>query len=174
MPNFSDWEEGDVILVDAANWVVPVVQSASTNPIMRAGSHWSHAGIYVGDGQIVDAMLGIGVIQQSVWNYCQYRELKVRRLADPTIRAVNLARIAPTARSHIGKGYSLGQAVLGKLGLANKPNPNGLYCSTLVGLTIVQATGIDLSYAPAWQPLYPAILAYHQWLVDVPTEWRDV
>jgi len=173
VPNFSDWREGDIVLVEATQWPIPAAQSASLNPLMRAGANWSHAGVYVGGGRVVDAMMNPGVVMQSIWNYCQARAIKVRRICAPNVPSANVRRIASAAISYIGQAYSLPQVLLAKLGLAKHPNPSGIYCSTLVGLAVAQATGLDLSQDPAWQPLYPAILASHPWLVDVPLEWRN-
>lgn len=176
VPNFSDWNAGDIVLVEAGHTLIGLglqtAQNISTRPLMRGGSNWTHAGIYVGGGQIVDAIWGRGVVQQSVWNYCQNRSLRVRRLSNPRIPATNVANIAKVAMSYIPQQYAWWQVVLGKLGLANAPKQDQLYCSTLVGLAVTQATGLDLAFWPSCQPLYPAILATQPDLTDVPLEWR--
>lgn len=46
--------------------------------------------------------------------------------------------------------------------------------STLVGLVVADATGVDLSSDPAHQPLHPGTLAAHPDLADVLLEWRNL
>ena len=67
------------------------------------------------------------------------------------------------------------QVILAKLGWvgARVPNPLALYCSTLVSLVVTEATGVDLSGDPRYQPLYPAVLAMHPYLDDLLLEWRN-
>lgn len=172
VPNFSDWKPGDVVLVEANSWPIPAAQLLSTNPLRRSGFRWSHAAVYVGNGEVVDAVYPTGVITQTVWNYCQHRQIRVRRLNVPNIPTTHIQQIATVARSCVGQPYSRAQLLLSLLHLAGKPRHDELYCSTFVAFSIDDATGLDLSYLPAWQPIYPAILAMHPWLDDVPLEWR--
>lgn len=179
MPNFSDWRAGDIVLVEAIGFVGGVIQAGqmiTTNPLMAAGSQWSHAAIYIGNGMVVDATWGAGITAQSLWTYCQSREVTLRRIDDPSIPAADIQDIAKYAASHIGEPYSAIQALLAKLGWsgAQTPNPSALYCSTFAGLVVTEATGVDLSSDPIWQPLYPAMLASHSELVAVPLEWRNI
>jgi uncharacterized protein YycO len=178
VPNFSDWTLGDIVLVEGTGVTgnaIQLGQTISTNAAMRAGSQWSHAAVYVGNGDVVDATLAAGIQSRSVWNYCQSRAVTIRRITDPSIPSMDIAEIATKARSHIGQPYSIMQPLLAKLGWlgAQTPNNNALYCSTLVGLVVAEATGIELGSIPQWQPLYPAMLAMHSDLSTVPLEWRQ-
>jgi hypothetical protein len=67
------------------------------------------------------------------------------------------------------------QAVWAKLGIpsAQAPDPAALFCSTLVGLVVAEATGIRLWSDPNHQPLLPANLAAHPDLDPVLLEWRN-
>ena len=89
VPNFSDWREGDIVLVhrapDAIGYAIQASQAASLSPVTRAGSICSHAAVYIGGGMVVDATRSASVSAQSVWNYCQTRAIQVRRLSDPSI-----------------------------------------------------------------------------------------
>lgn len=78
---------------------------------------------------LVDATLGSGVSAQSVWNYCQTRAIRVRRLSDPSIQMGHLANISMQAQRQVGKPYSLLQAIVSKLVPGTTPVPNALYCS---------------------------------------------
>lgn len=53
-------------------------------------------------------------------------------------------------------------------------NPAALYCSTLVGVAVVNATGLSLDADPKYQPLHPATLASHPGLAPVDLEWRQL
>ena len=89
VPNFSDWREGDIVLVhrapDVIGYAIQASQAASLSPVTRAGSICSHAAVYIGGGMVVDATRSASVSAQSVWNYCQTRAIQVRRLSDPSI-----------------------------------------------------------------------------------------
>jgi hypothetical protein len=123
---------------------------------------------------IVDATGAMGISEQSVWNYCQTRAIQVRRIIDPTVPVADVADIASKAREHIGEPYSRFQAIVSKLWPGTVPVPGSLYCSTLVGLVVTEATGIDLSSDPSHQPLHPGTLAAHPELTDVLLEWRQL
>jgi len=178
VPNFSDWREGDIVLVhrtsDAIGYAIQASQAASLSPITRAGSICSHAAVYIGGGMVVDETLGVGVSAQSIWNYCQTRAIQVRRLSDPSIPMADIADISVFAQQHDGESYSVIQAIISKLFPGTVPIPDALYCSTLVGLVVADATGVDLSSDPAHQPLHPGTLAAHPDLIDVLLEWRNL
>jgi hypothetical protein len=123
---------------------------------------------------IVDATGAMGISAQSVWNYCQTRAIQVRRIIDPTVPVADVADIASKARQHVGEPYSRFQAIVSKLWPGTVPVPGSLYCSTLVGLVVTEATGIDLSSDPSHQPLHPGTLAAHPELTDVLLEWRQL
>ena len=178
VPNFSDWHEGDIVLVhrelSSVGLAIQAAQATSLNPLTRAGSICSHAAIYVGGGMVVDATKNQAVTEQSVWNYCQTRAIQVRRVTDPSIPAADIADIATFARQHIGEPYSVIQAIVSKLVPGTVPARDALYCSTLVGLVVADATGFDLSSDPGHRPLHPGTLAAHPHLTDVLLEWRQL
>jgi hypothetical protein len=109
--------------------------------------------------RIVDATLGAGVSAQSVGNYCQHRASQVRRLSDPPIPEADVAEIAVKAKQHIGEPYSVIQVIISELLPGTVPIPLQLYCSTLVGLVVAEATGVELSSDRAYQPLRLGTLA---------------
>ncbi|CAN5897517.1 hypothetical protein BH11PSE8_BH11PSE8_12710 [soil metagenome] len=179
MPNFGDWHPGDIVLVHAqaspVGKLLRAGQRLSRNELMRAGSDCTHAGIYVGNGVMVDANRRSGVSACSVWDFCQFRSLQLRRVKDAAIPAERVAEIASKAATHIGEPYSVVEVLLAKLGWsdAQRPDPQALYCSTFVGLVVTEATDVELGSDPAHQPLFPAILASHPDLHDVFLEWRN-
>lgn len=179
VPNLSEWEEGDIVLVEAAGFsglVIRGVQAGTMNIAMLQGALWSHAAVYVGNGMVVDAAFPAGVTAQPLWNYSATRAVTVRRVGDPTVSLAMRRFIGVSATTHVGQPYSLLQAALAKLGIpsAQAPNPNALFCSTFAGLVVAEATGIRLWSDPKHQPLLPAILATHPDLDTVPVEWRNI
>ena len=179
MPNLGEWKPGDIVLVEAAGFigtVLQVGQAAGASPSVALASRWSHAAIYIGNGILVEATIGTGVQQCSLWKYCQDRALTVRRIDDPAIPATDIAKIAGCAVSNLGEPYSVLQAVLGKLGWsgAQAPHPDALYCSTFAALVITEATGFELASDPQWQPLFPSTLAVHGDLSVVSLEWKNI
>lgn len=176
VPNFADWELGDVILVEsdgsATSRSIQAMQWISLNAATHKGHIYTHAGLYVGDGHLIDATLADGIAERSVWDYCQSRPLIVRRIS--RLAAGDGAKIVATARTHLGKPYSWFGAVLSKLIPKTTPNPSQLFCSTFTGVSVEQATGINLAARFAYRPLYPGTLAEHGDLTDVPLEWLTV
>ena len=177
-PNFSDWELGDIALVhhdqSAMGRVIVAGQKISANPLMTAGALCSHAAIYVGNGLILDATFGNKVMERSVWGYCQHRSIQLRRLNMPRVTTAQRHDIAAEAQNYLHQSYSLWEAIVSKLVPRRTPRRRSLYCSTLVSFAVADATGLDLALLPSWRPLYPAVLATHPWLIDVPLEWRQV
>ena len=154
--------------------ILQAAQRVSTKPLAVSGSHFTHAGVYVGSGRMVDATFGRPISEVSVWNYCQTRQLQVRRLSDPSIPQRQIDDIAFEARAHIGEPYSTLALLLAKLWPGTVPLRKNLYCSTFVGLVVADATGVRLANRPNYQPLLPSILGLHPDLTAVPVEWRSL
>jgi hypothetical protein len=157
-----------------AGALIQVTQRVSARA-MAIGSRWTHAAVYLGSGLVVDATIGGGVQSQSLWPYVQYRSITVRRLDDPALPNAG-PRIAMAAHGHIGKPYAAIQAVLAKLGWPPSmvPNPESLFCSTLVGLAVAEATNVALWADPQFQPLFPGAIAAHADLQRVQLHWRNI
>lgn len=177
IPNFSDWRPGDVVLVGQGPGVkgnlVSATQAFSIRRSSRVGHAWTHAALYVGAGQVVEAVFPEGVVQSSVWKYCHHRAILVRRLDDPfsPIEGLSAAKLA---QALIGRPYSALEVLRSKLMPRTKPKQSKLYCSTFVGFTLNASTGYSLYALPEHLPLYPATLAHHPDLVDVFVEWRHL
>lgn len=175
VPNFSDWRLGDIVLVRAGEDLfgpaLRVAQQASFSPLARRGCSWTHAAIYVGAGDVVDASFGRGVVRQSVWNYCQTRALRVRRLPLPLGTPEAREAAVEAALGRVGRPYSTPEVVRSKLVPRTSPLEHTFYCSTFVALCWADATGFALWQGWAHRPLYPAVLAEHELLDDVALAW---
>lgn len=176
-PNLSDWRAGDIVLVEGVGLSGLFIQAgqAVSGRAMALASGWTHAAIYTGAGMVVDATVGGGIQRQSLWNYVHHRAITVRRIDDPAIPHADV-RIALAASAHVGKPCSRLQVVLGKLGwpTALVPDPDALYCSSLVGLVVAQAINVVLWEDTAFQPLFPASIAVHPDLDTVQLHWRNI
>ena len=173
VPNFSDWQLGDLVLVTAektlAGGGIVLGQSVTFNLATIPGAKYSHAAVYVGDGLIVDATYNNPIKARSLWEYCRHRSLTVRRVPDP-----NASAIASFAMSHLGEPYSVAAVARSKLIPKTNPDRRQLYCSTLVGLVVAEATDIQLASAWRHRPLQPSTLATHPDLAIVDVGWRRV
>ena len=173
VPNFSDWHPGDIVLVTAektlAGGGIVLGQAVTFNLATVPGARYSHAAIYVGDGLIVDATFNNPIKVRSVWEYCRHRALALRR-----VPIDNADAIATYALAHLGEPYSAAAVARSKLIPKTVPDRRRLYCSTLVGLVVAEATDIQLASEWRHRPLQPATLATHPDLSIVDCGWRRV
>ena len=178
VPNFDDWLPGDIVLVErdeeGTGRSLEIGQTISFNRLMRAGSRWSHAALYLGGGDIVEAIPRHGVVRRSIWNHCQTRAIRVRRLPSPVVTERMAQRVADFAETFVGRRYSLKEVLRSKLVPNRRPDVMELYCSTFIGLAVAGITQLMLWDGPEQLPLYPAILAAHPDLADVPLLWRHL
>lgn len=114
---------------------------------------------------------GSGLVQRSVWHYCQTRSVMVRRLISAGSNPQWGDAIADAAIAHGHQGYSAVELLRSKLWPGTVPNPEKLFCSTFVGLVVAAATPVQLYAKKAHRPLYPSVLANHPDLETVPARW---
>lgn len=153
---------------------VRAAQRLSRHRWVREAAEFTHAGIYIGDGMLIDATPLDAITRRSVWFYCQRRALMVRRVPAAGIPAADIEAIAAKAATHLGEAYSVSAAVFSKLLPGTEPDRHRLYCSTFVGLVIEEATGLRLTERREHRPLHPATLAGHPELQTVELEWRPL
>ena len=169
VPNLSDWMAGDVVVVQG-KWLPSAVQLASLSRANRDGHKHTHAGIYVGQGVLIDAMPRGGIARRSLAAYVN-RPVGLRRI--PDISDQERARIADAAASYIGQSYNWWAAIASKLVPAEiNLGRRAFYCSTLVAEAVELGCGKQLDALPTYRPLYPAALAKHQAFDAVEVEWR--
>jgi uncharacterized protein YycO len=148
-------------------------QAFSFNPYIAGGCHCTHAGIYAGQGMVVDATPRQGVSRRRVVDYCETRRLELRRIVSPWIPRTLVEDIAHFAAAEVGQPYSRLKVVVDKIWPGQHPDRDRLYCSTFVGLMVAQATGVRLWADPQFRPFYPAVLATHPDLTRIPLQWRS-
>jgi len=157
-----------------AGWLIEQVQRLSLTQATRAAARFTHAAVYVGDGMVIDARPGEPISRRSVWQYCEQRELLLRRLPSRSIPLQHVLAIAEAAQRHLGEPYSIIEAVLALMRRDSEPDPERLYCSTFVGLVVTEATDFRLTERREHRPLTPARLAIHPELETVATAWCPV
>jgi len=176
VPNFSEWEPGDVILVGDGSWLIQFAQAASSSRLSRVGRRFTHTGIYAGAGELIDSTTADGIQIRPVADY-RHRVLALRRL--PGITQTQRLDIVAGAQQHVGKSYGWWQAAASKL----IPRPlqgfirgytaeSRLYCSALVREAVDDGCGVNLDALPMYRPLYPATLSQHAAFDEIDLEWR--
>jgi uncharacterized protein YycO len=187
VPNFRTWQKGDIVLVSASGlagvaisggqWVV------SNAPLTAC--RWSHCGIYIGGGNIIDALPNPqGVRVRSLTPYCERRMISVRRARVGTNLLMPLQDgedIADFAYRQIGAPYAVAHLlrlalswIRGQAG-SFRPDPfaRKYYCSSFIVQAYAAAGSIRLD-GPGNCPCLPATLDQHLDLVPVPVAWQHV
>lgn len=181
VPNIDDWREGDIVLVAGAGLTGILINGGQRvfAPGTATGAIWSHAGIYIGNGQIVEAAAGSGIKVGRVEGYCIKRALAVVRLQPAAGLPANFGALAAQfAMQRIGNKYAW-QDLVALLKVWQTPAPqapssagNSAYCSALVVQCYAKSPiNTPLDTAVGCLPCLPSTLACHPWLDDVPLEW---
>ena len=173
-PNLHDWLPGDIVLVHAARDVVGLALSAAqaaaglTLGIEMLRSHCSvtHAGVYVGEGYMVDVTPKRLAEKVSVWTYAQTRKVELRR-----VPGTSGEEIAKAALSYIGKPYNLRGLISDGFFPGISSEVDSMYCSSLVDLAVREGSGRYLGWVDGCQPVFPATLAGHPYLSPVSIYW---
>jgi uncharacterized protein YycO len=121
--DFSQLEPGDVLLGHSQD---------------GAYGFWTHAAIYVGNGNIVDAVdFPKGTVSRDVFVYRNFDDVEFLRLhADKKVRS----RIAQHAIKQVGKPYSLSSSL---------NDSHSFYCSKLIWF-LCQQEGVVLCQPRTW------------------------
>ena len=175
VPNFSDWSIGDMVLVAGEGLPGKAMSGARRILGLPSGSHWTHCGLYAGDGQMIGAAPATGISIVSVESFVSGRTIAVLRLAaDPSVPIDAGLQAVQAAKARLGQNYAWTDLVLlvknwGVVG----PNRNGdaAYCSALVVHSFAAAS-VPLDTLQGYCPCLPATLSQHPWLEDVWVEWR--
>lgn len=176
VPNFSAWQPGDFLLMEARpgrSNPVQTYQKRHPDPMVRQWADWTHCAIYLGDGLMVDTVYQDRVRIRRVFTETDNRRIAVRRLSNTFCTGDERKLLAELAAMAEGVKYaSLLQLVLGRLSAQSGTGnlPTVLVCSTLVDWAATRA-GIGLSQMVSGD-LLPAHLMNHPWLQDVnPVHW---
>lgn len=159
---------GDVVVVHG-KWLLTAAQLASLSRANRAGHKYTHAGIYVGQGELIDAMPRGGIARRSLASYV-HRTMGLRRL--PDISDQERADIAAAAASYIGQSYGWWAAIVEARSCGNQPGEKGALLQHARRRSGGGGCGKQLDALTTYRPLYPAALAEHQSFDAIEMEWR--
>ncbi|TMH26666.1 MAG: hypothetical protein E6H66_24710 [Betaproteobacteria bacterium] len=167
LPNFSDWQPGDVVLYAPEKYNAKQLVIAAAQRTSFAAEHacWTHCALYVGGGYIVDALGVGGVDKRPVETLTNDGHIRVRRLK--AIDATAQQDVCNDANAWIGTGYAAIKATFA--GLAQYFSPQWaqfilnllqgdealLYCAELIeavytaqlNVTVCNSTGLPLPAA---------------------------
>ena len=133
----TDWraniQPGDILLARS--------DGVLGNVLTLMGDFWIHCGIYVGDGEVVEA-LSDGVAEDSItnWDYPNKTCVEVRRVSG--VDATEIDKIVNFCLSQLGKPYNLDF-----VSESYDPNAISWYCSELVWAAYMQV-GINIDSTP--------------------------
>ena len=184
IPSPQDIEEGDLILFHALNpwWGSKQIIRAQKMYFAPEDAMWHHAAVYIGNLEVCEAQVGIGVQKVSLASYLsnnarQGHLLRVRR--SPRHIGSERKVIAEKALSKLGKRYDTSTALLQGL---------GMWTGTRIGArarNIRKAGTCALLYSYAYfrafhsevtdeKFIVPAALSSTDQLVDVAVRWCRV
>ena len=149
-PNTANWWPGDLMLTKdlAPDWSTRAITNAQIKGgYARTDSAWTHAAVYLGDGQNVceatftSPLRGGSVQVNPLWNYCGGYALRIRRSLFVQDKELGW-RMVIYALTHLKKDYDFFYAIrLGWQALRGRGfwqtdvtariNPRALICSTL-------------------------------------------
>ncbi|MCU0940147.1 MAG: hypothetical protein MUC86_13680 [Burkholderiaceae bacterium] len=176
VPNLSQWQAADIVLVHSSgslkDLAISASQWASFNRATRVGCQYVHAALYVGDGEIIDSTTALGLARRSLWDYVKDHRITLRRV--PNLSQTERDRIVAEAEAMrlLQLPYSRWELIWSKLVPNTLPDPEHLYCSTFIGHVVNKGAGRQLAAQTMYRPLYPATLAEHKGLDAIELEWR--
>lgn len=187
VPNLADWQPGDVVLVGRRGLSGNLIALAQRLilPIGMADGHWSHCAIYIGGGEVIDAMPGNGkgVRQRDLQEYCQLRNVARLRLelAGSLLNPVDGKRVADTAAMMLTLPYAMSSlggiaarslvTLFGMSQLQVRSQVKKVYCSSLVVMAYL-GLGIRLDDDANVLPCMPANLQFHHALWTGAVTWH--
>lgn len=179
VPNLSTLQPGDLVLVKADQSpfgaAIRGVQGSllSSSP-PNGDPDWTHVGLYVGDGLMVETVPTHGVRYCPVSQYVQSRDLRVRRYLrqGAHLSAQDGQRIVRAAAEFFEQKYSYWSIVGHLMMQTNLSNPAAFFCSSFVAIAYTKGIKALLEKEVRHRPLFPATLANHPQFDDIDLEWR--
>jgi hypothetical protein len=179
IPNFSDWQAGDLVLVksdgSAMAKVIEGTQGSLRSSQPPAGDpEWTHVAIYVDQGLVIESVPRHGIRYCPVHEYAKDRDLRVRRLlrggAPITLaEGVGIVREASCWFEQSYSYWGIARHLFMQMAL---PNADQFFCSSYVAVVYTKALKVVLDQHPHHRPLLPATLVNHPAFADLDVEWR--
>jgi uncharacterized protein YycO len=179
VPNLSDLQAGDVVLVKAdPSPLGATIRGVQGSLLSASPPHgdpdWTHVGLYVGEGLIVETVPGHGVRYCPVSQYAAQRDLRARRLVrrGAQLSVQDGQQIVRAAAEFFEQKYSYRSIVNHLMMQAKVSNPAAFFCSSFVAIAYMKGIKVLLETDVRHRPLFPATLANHPWFDDIDLEWR--
>lgn len=179
IPNFSDWQVGDLVLVKSdgstmAKVIEGVQGSLQSSQPPTGDPEWTHVALYVDQGLVIESVPRRGIRYCPVHEYAQTRELRVRRLlrGGAPIAPAEGNSIVREASRYFEQGYSywgIARHLFMQMAL---PNADQFFCSSYVAVVHTKALKVTLDQQAHHRPLLPATLVNHPVFADLDVEWR--
>jgi hypothetical protein len=190
-PRTSDWWPGDLILIrslapDRVSKTISLAQQRGGYSV--SDSSWTHAAVYIGDGQHICEATGKSVRRRGsvhitpLWEYCGSHALLVRRSKHVVNRDIGW-QLATYALTHLNKPYDV--SYIAKLGVQAfsgqgfwqserraRIRRSALICSTLYADAHSRVTSRVLGEASGL--CLPAYLSVSDVLTDVTSVWAPI
>jgi hypothetical protein len=183
VPDIEQLLPGDLILsrTTSPGWIDnQIAKSQGSGGFAAENARWTHAAVFIGDDQLVEALPLQGVVQHSIYSYIPSEIIRVRRR--PGLSDAQRHRIAIHAMTSLRTRYSVFSAV--KLGMdlsrglwnsnALRTNRYIVICSQLYFDSILEILKIRLDGCPTEAPTTPAHLGATADLTDVSVDWLQV
>ena len=179
VPNFTDVQAGDLVLIRADQTAIGatiqgVQGSLPSSSPPNGDPDWTHVGVYVNDGLMVETVPGRGVRYCPISHYVQTRDIRVRRLTRQGTRIAVSAgeKVVREAAAFFEQKYSYWSIVKHLLMQTNVSNSESFFCSSFVSIVYTKGLKVLLERNVLHRPLLPATLATHPQFDDIDLEWR--
>lgn len=179
IPNFSDWQVGDLVLVKSdgstMSKVIEGVQGSLQSSQPPTGDpEWTHVALYIDHGLVIESVPRRGIRYCPVHEYAQTRELRVRRLlrGSTPITPAEGTSIVREASRYFEQSYSywgIARHLFMQMAL---PSADQFFCSSYVAVVHTKALKVTLDQQAHHRPLLPATLVNHPAFADLDLEWR--
>lgn len=177
---FTDLQPGDLVLVkaDSSN-IGSAIKGVQGSLISGAHPHgdpnWTHVGIYVDDGIMLEAVPKLGVRYCTLEKYAITRDIRVRRLVHDgaAVTKVDGIKVVRVAADFFEKKYSMASIAAHLFSPAKVSSPSAFFCSTFIAVVYAKALKTMLDSDAFHRPLFPATLAKHPSFIDIPVVWRS-
>lgn len=179
IPNFSDWQVGDLVLVKSdgstmAKIIEGVQGSLQSSQPPTGDPEWTHVALYVDQGLVIESVPRRGIRYCPVQEYAQTRELRVRRLlrGGAPITPKEGTDLIHEASRYFEQAYSYWAIARHLFMQMAIPNADQFFCSSYVAVVHTKALKVTLDQLAQHRPLLPATLVNHPAFADLDLEWR--
>lgn len=106
LPNFTDWELGDFVLFRPHNpdFFQDKIQRWQGTTFSKQDAIWTHVGVYVGNGKLIDSLVSGGIARRSIATWLNEGWVSVRYR--PGLDADSRNAMVKAVEDCSGRGYA--------------------------------------------------------------------